>query len=98
MGWGADILAICFIITGILCVFYTRRFAEWWIRYSYEHRLNYFTSKWKDEGLTREDVESRIFHYQPYRFIWLFWLWGIRIMGVLLAAAGVIVLSLNFIQ
>jgi len=92
MDWSLFLIGIPFLVIGILFVLYANRFGRWWGIFSFEHRLNYFATKWKDEGLTREEFEKKAFNTLPHRFFWLFWLWGIRILGVMLAIGGLFVI------
>ena len=51
------------------------------------------------EGKTREEFETMFFDKWPHRGFWLLWLWGIRILGAMLALGGatLILLFINIL-
>jgi hypothetical protein len=89
------LIGIPFIVIGTLCTLYAHRFGKWWALYSFKNKINPFIT-YKYE--TIEEFEHKFFEVQPRKAFWLVWVWGMRIMGALLALAGaaaIIVTSLN---
>ena len=86
MDWYVYIIAVVFIIVGTFCVFFIGRFERWWGRFVYENDLSLLTRQYKDQGLSYDEYRSRI------RYFLLLWRWLARVMGAMLAIAGVFLL------
>ena len=90
------IMAIAFAVIGILCVMYAHRFGRWF------GGLGFYiirVAPWLNfTGKTREETEHQLYDTWPLRSYWLFWLWGIRILGALLAICGIFVLIVLIMQ
>jgi hypothetical protein len=84
----AYLIGIPLTIIGILCVFYARRLWKLWALFVFNNKINLFTIRGKDE--TIEEFKQKCFEVQQNKESGLFWVWVSRIMGALLALAGVV--------
>jgi hypothetical protein len=83
-------IGIAFLVLGILITLYVHRFGRWWNGLGF-HLLK--IAPWLNFlGMTREEAEYQFYDSWPLKGWWLFWVWGMRIMGVLLAAAGAVLI------
>ena len=96
MDWGVAFICIFFMVTGTLCTLYAHRIGKW------STGLGFYLFKvtpWLNfTGKTWEEIEHQFYDEWPLRGFWLFWLWVMRIAGVILAVSGAFVLALVIIQ
>jgi hypothetical protein len=85
-------VAICliFIVIGTLLALYAGHIGRWWGRLGFHlfkvaPRLNFM-------GQTREETERQFYDERPTRGYWLFWLWGMRIFGAIMALFSILIL------
>ncbi len=88
--WIAISVGIPFMIIGTVCVLYAHRFGRWWIGLNVH--LNKISPLFGYSEQNREEIEHNFYDKWPRRGFWLFWLWGMRIMGAGLAIAGALTL------
>ena len=87
-------IGIILVIIGILFIFGSRRFVIWFGKYKYEHNLNWMPDEnVRTSSLTKEEVIELYTEVKGWRHtLWLIWLIGIRVMGLMFLAAGSIIL------
>jgi len=84
------IMAVTFIVIGIVCTLFIHRIGRWWGGLGF-HLFR--IAPWLNfTGKTREEAESQFYNSLPLRGYWLFWVWLMRIMGVGLTIFGAIAL------
>jgi len=90
----AIIVGLAFLVIGILTTLYIHRFYKW----LYER----CSPSWKRSEIHKpcfefwEEFQEK--HSRLYKGIWLSWLWAMRILGVMLAIAGALLLVSIIIQ
>ena len=87
---GNWIIAVSFIVIGIVDTLFIHRIGRWWGRLGFHLHER---APWLNfTGKTKEEVESQFYNSWPLRGYWLFWVWSMRIIGVGLTIFGAIAL------
>jgi len=78
------VLDIGLIILGVLVIVFSERFGKWWNRAAWE---KFKIGPWTNlSGAKKEQAEKEFYRSGP----WLFWVWGVRAMGALIALLGIV--------
>lgn len=90
MDWYPIIIGIVFISAGIFFIFFSRRFLISFGGYKYDHNLNISQEEnQKTSTMSKEEFIKTYTEGPGFRHIlWVIWLIGIRIIGVMLVIAG----------
>lgn len=86
MIWELIVIGIVFVITGICILLFIVRFSKWWFKVAINIQVKFPWSEFS--GMSREEAEYQYFETQPYKGFYRFWLWGMRIMGMISIAVG----------
>jgi len=99
MDFTSLIIGIPFFLIGMICVLFAHRFGRSLVISCFENKVPPFSNMSQYEGKTREEFETMFFDKWPHRGFWLLWLWGIRILGAMLALGGatLILLFINIL-
>ena len=94
MDWTVIVIVIICFLVGILCVFFSRRFIIWFGKYKFEHNLNMSPEgNIKTSTISKEEFIKTYTEVKGFRHtIWLIWLIGIRILGMMFITASILIL------
>ena len=88
--WVFVIMCLVLMTIGTLSSLYARRIGRWLGSLGF-HLFK--IAPWLNfTGLTREEAEHQFYNEWPLRGYWLFWLWGVRILGAMMALFGDLIL------
>jgi hypothetical protein len=86
------LLFVSFVIIGTLLALYANRVGRWWIGMNVVLHKKFAWIGYSEQD--RVKVEHNVFDKWPGRGFWLFWLWGMRVVGAMIAIVGAIFLAL----
>ncbi len=94
--WIAAIIAVAFVAIGMLMTLYGDRFGRWWGGLGFHI---FRIAPWLNiSGKTREQAEHEFYDSPPLKYFWLFWVWGMRVFGVLAVVMGLLLFFLLVLQ
>lgn len=90
MNWEVIIFGVLFVLLGLGTSIFGDRFGRWCGNLGLGLIEKY---PWLNlSGMSKEEAEYQFYEKQPTKAFYRFWLWGMRLTGLLLVACGILLL------